>query len=639
MKKETYSLKKSHHILHASYSLLQKKGKELTPLLQRELEQTLRLLEDALFSKDREQASELAKKAEETTSKHFKKSFLRYSVELAVAILVALLIATVVRQMWFENYEIPTGSMRPSFREKDRLIVTKTAFGLNVPLKTEHYYFDPDLVERGKALIFSGANIPSLDEVTKYFGIFPYTKRYVKRLIGKPGDTLYFYGGKIYGVDKEGKPILELLEDPWMEKLEHIPLITFEGTVTTSKRNEILFKHMNQAIGKLTYTPFGSHQGDVFVNGKWTKEKLFKKTQSQRPNSYRDFWGIGNYAMARLLNRQELQRYTDFDPEKIGPAELYLQLKHTPNLTYPPPIIYQEGRHVGIQMPAFETVIPLTKDHLKAIMKQMYTSRFIVKNGSSSRYSAGQRETFSSAKRFADVPDGTYEFVNGRAEKVGVQGWTTSLPSDHPLNRFSKQHVKTLFNLGIGMWGTPEQSTFFQNYYPHRYAYWRNGDLYLLSAPILKKSDPVLKKFIKNEQAKERGSTPDKPYLAFKDTGSPVKSGEFDIDFIQNFGIKVPEKHYLALGDNHANSKDSRFFGFVPEENIQGAPDFLFWPPGPRWGGPPQTPYPFLTLPRVIIWTFAALILFCWYLFQKHRRSKRLFPKKKQNGDDSSQKV
>jgi len=35
--------------------------------------------------------------------------------------------------------------------------------------------------------------------------------------------------------------------------------------------------------------------------------------------------------------------------------------------------------------------------------------------------------------------------------------------------------------------------------------------------------------------------------------------------------IRVPEDHYLVLGDNRDNSADSRFYGFVPREEIVGA--------------------------------------------------------------------
>jgi signal peptidase I len=67
---------------------------------------------------------------------------------------------------------------------------------------------------------------------------------------------------------------------------------------------------------------------------------------------------------------------------------------------------------------------------------------------------------------------------------------------------------------------------------------------------------------------------------------------EWEQDFskhVVNGEIVVPPNDYFMMGDNRDNSRDSRFWGFVPRANIIGTPLFIYmsidapedvWQPG-----------------------------------------------------------
>lgn len=55
-----------------------------------------------------------------------------------------------------------------------------------------------------------------------------------------------------------------------------------------------------------------------------------------------------------------------------------------------------------------------------------------------------------------------------------------------------------------------------------------------------------------------------------------VDNGKYSAENGLYWEVKVPEGHYFAMGDNRDQSADSRFWGFVPEQNLTGRA-FYIW--------------------------------------------------------------
>ena len=89
-------------------------------------------------------------------------------------LLVLLLIGFSVRSSLADWNDVPTGSMKPTILEGDRVWVNKLAYDLKAPFTTWH------LAEWGN---------PRRGDIVVFFS--PYDgKRLVKRVVGLPGDTI-----------------------------------------------------------------------------------------------------------------------------------------------------------------------------------------------------------------------------------------------------------------------------------------------------------------------------------------------------------------------------------------------------------------------------------------------------------------
>jgi signal peptidase I len=58
---------------------------------------------------------------------------------------------------------------------------------------------------------------------------------------------------------------------------------------------------------------------------------------------------------------------------------------------------------------------------------------------------------------------------------------------------------------------------------------------------------------------------------------------------VEDGQLIVPSGHYFVMGDNRDDSQDSRYWGFVPRENIIGRPLLIYWSVKPVFLDPAPT--------------------------------------------------
>lgn len=325
-------------------------------------------LKEAIYKKPAREAHKMALALQKKRKSG--RSLLDHIKEGTIAIVFALVAATLIRTMWFELYEIPSGSMRPTFQEGDRLVASKISFGLNVPLVARHIFFEPDQVQNGQVVIFCVDNMAVHDPDTTYFLLFRGKRMLIKRLIGKPGDSLYFYGGKIYGAHSN--------DETFTIAMDHVPFITFEGRTDVSNRT-ITFEQSGYPVGKIEFP----NRASVYKDGHWVKGDYFGKR-----------WGLENYAMTKMIGNE-------------------LHIATFPLLQ--DPLVFTNN-HVLLR--PIVSRITLNDLHKERLWNNLSTARFTV-----------DPKNFP----LPGIPEGTYQMTKGVWEKITFWGQAIPIEKSHPL--------------------------------------------------------------------------------------------------------------------------------------------------------------------------------------------------------------
>ena len=164
-------------------------------------------------------------------------------------LLILALVLLSIRSSLADWNDVPSGSMRPTILEGDRILVNKLAYDLKVPFTTRHLaeWSNP---QHGDIVVFYSPH----DE-----------KRLVKRVIGLPGDTLELRNNTlvINGQPVEYKPIAE-------ELLRDIPATDRAGRVFASEQlpGQTHAVVGNPALPAMrSFAPYRVPEGQYFMMG------------------------------------------------------------------------------------------------------------------------------------------------------------------------------------------------------------------------------------------------------------------------------------------------------------------------------------------------------------------------------------
>lgn len=134
-------------------------------------------------------SDDIAEEVERPIKGARRKAFLKEGL----ALFFIVLLVVIFRSVFLEPFKIPTGSMIPTLKIGDFILVNKFAYGFKVPFSDISigsfnsdpiYLFGEKPIERGDIVVFKYPKNQSVN--------------YIKRVIGLPGETIEIKNKKVY---------------------------------------------------------------------------------------------------------------------------------------------------------------------------------------------------------------------------------------------------------------------------------------------------------------------------------------------------------------------------------------------------------------------------------------------------------
>lgn len=131
-----------------------------------------------------------------------KKSIFR---EYAEALVIAIILALTIRVFVVQAFKIPSGSMIPTLLIGDHILVSKLAYGFQLPKDCEFQVSFPPVTCFSSTLVMN-FDPPQRGDIIVFRYPEDESKDFIKRVIGLPGDTIHIQNKTI---TVNGQPLMD----------------------------------------------------------------------------------------------------------------------------------------------------------------------------------------------------------------------------------------------------------------------------------------------------------------------------------------------------------------------------------------------------------------------------------------------
>lgn len=159
------------------------------------------------------------------------------------SLFLAVFIALFIRWGFIETYVIPSGSMLPSLLIHDHIFVNKLVYGVRVPF-SENWLVKFGTAKRGEVIVFKYPK-----DMSTFF---------IKRVVGEPGDKIYYENGTLYINDKPQEKKVPVSQDDfnWLRDAD----FQRDGNLGDDKNNYVFF---TEALGEKDHSVL-LRRGDIY---------------------------------------------------------------------------------------------------------------------------------------------------------------------------------------------------------------------------------------------------------------------------------------------------------------------------------------------------------------------------------------